>query len=62
MNCPVCNTAVDINCSKSTHQVNDNTEETYCSYECSAVATLMYLRDVDSPLSRDELLDIIAGT
>lgn len=44
MSCPHCETEFDINDSESTHQVNDNDEETYCSYKCSAVATLMYLK------------------
>ena len=46
MKCPNCEVIFDINNSQSTHQVNDNNEETYCSYECSAVGTLRYLQEL----------------
>lgn len=44
MKCLNCKSDIDINNKSSTHQVNDNDGETYCSYECSAVATLSHLR------------------
>lgn len=43
-NCPNCTLEFDINNSQSTHQVNDNDEQTYCSYECSVVGTLNFLQ------------------
>lgn len=67
MNCPQCNIAIDINSKESSHQVNDNNEETYCSYECSAVGTLRFfeilLDETEVPtLSRSEILNIIENT
>lgn len=44
-NCPNCQVGFNYNDSSSTHQVNDNDEKTYCSYECSAAATLRIIKD-----------------
>lgn len=55
MKCPNCEVVFDINNSQSTHQVNDNNEETYCSYECSAVGTLRYLEDLAENNPTDSL-------
>lgn len=67
MKCPNCEVIFDINNSQSTHQVNDNNEETYCSYECSAVGTLRYLEDLARPVvngsvEHANLLEIISNT
>ena len=64
-NCPNCNCTIDTDDNQSKHQVNDNTEETYCSYECSAVATLKYLNkqiNHNSELSMTKVQEIILNT
>lgn len=55
MKCPNCEVIFDINNSQSTHQVNDNNEETYCSYECSTVGTLHYLQELAENNPNDSL-------
>lgn len=67
MKCPNCEVVFDINNSQSTHQVNDNNEETYCSYECSAVGTLRYLQELaennpNDSLDHVQLVEIIQNT
>jgi len=65
MECPHCKSKFDINNKESTHQVKDNTEETYCSYECSAVATLKYLRkesDYFKIINSTKIIKIIDNT
>lgn len=62
MNCLVCGQAVNINAKDSTHQVNDNTGETYCSYECSAVATLRYISELTDAIPLEDLHVIVNNT
>lgn len=67
MKCPNCEVVFDINNSQSTHQVNENNEETYCSYACSAVGTLRYLQELvennpDDSLDHFLLAEIIQNT
>ena len=64
-NCPNCTLEFDINNSQSTHQVNDNDEQTYCSYECSAVGTLNFLQqeaEKNGFLNLDQINEIISNT
>lgn len=62
--CPNCNSDFDWNDPQSSHQVNDNTEQTCCSYECSAVITLKFLSQELSKcdLNNDRVRDIILNT
>lgn len=70
--CPNCEALTDINAKDSSHQVNDNNEETYCSFECSAVGTLKLLEEKMQVLIRFsggqtkanliELLEMIENT
>ena len=61
-NCPHCKTVINTNDKESNYQVNDNDENTYCSYECSAVGTLQYFKSLDEGLSVNEINFIVDNT
>lgn len=41
--CTQCGTRFDTEDKENSYQVNDNDEQTYCSYSCSASATIGFL-------------------
>lgn len=63
--CSQCGTHFDTEDKENSYQVNDNNEETYCSYSCSASATVDYLgRAIESGkvVTIAQVTEILEGT
>lgn len=56
--CPHCNKSFNWNEPSSEHQVNDNFELIFCSYECSVTYTVHYIKNNHNTLSKDEIVEM----
>ena len=56
--CPCCKTQFDWNDKESCYQVNDYFEMIFCSYSCSAIYSLKYIRDEFESLNIEEIKEI----
>lgn len=57
--CPHCNSSFDWNDPLSGHQVNDNFELIFCSYECSVTYTAHYIKNNQSTLSKENIAEML---